>query len=158
MQLQGLNIVCAAAIAGFVNLSYLPTTAISADSYKHIVFDAVFFKGTIGNNLPFFTAKLANKTRAFSESSEITPQGEIFTYTVTGQVYGDSEAIAKELTLMTSLRFIIKMKDAAKRERLIGSLEYPLRFTYSFQKNEQGGQQGYTVTWTCKTPDKALFL
>lgn len=153
MSLQGLNIICKNPF-GIVEVEYLPTTFFNMSTFD-LRQSGGTFTGVLGNTQAFFKAPLAKIQKSLDGSIDETPQGDVLKYGVQGAILEDTASVASELREMKQYRYILKIKDDEGRVRILGTIENPCRFNFSFIKSDSGNS--YQISWSTTTPSQILF-
>lgn len=153
MSLKGLTVICKNPF-GIVEVEYLPTTDFNMNTFDLRSDDGVF-TGVLGNNRAFYKAPLAKIQKSLDGSIEETPQGDVLKYGVQGAILEDTASVANELRNMKQYRYILKIKDDEGRVRILGTIENPCRFNFSFIKSDSGNS--YNISWSTTTPSQILF-
>ena len=115
------------------------------DEHYNIVDDITFAGGVTGFFEMYLTLYSTNVTIEQSQ----TPQGPIVDVKITGIVPGDSNINQGMFNYMMYERFILVGKDNEKVQRIFGTLENGMRFTWDYDTEEQpDGRRGYRISFT----------
>ncbi len=144
---------------GLVTVEYIPIEDVES------VPDAVGTDSTITTAVvlkagkAWYSVSVPNDTFDFDENRAEGIQGEMYEKEVSGFLAVDNAAVRSVISEMNARRFLLKCKDSNGLIRLLGSLEYPYRFTSKLTKNKDFRQgAGHSLLFKSASPYMDLFM
>ena len=154
-QLQSINSFCEDNIAGIIELKYapyiwfeqLPLVDFMHTLPQNINLYEIIFKATFDwLTMPIFPKK--NKVD-FNGKVQINKHGMPYNIDIGGILPQNNPAISYELHKMKNYRFIVSYKDLNNQQKLVGTLDNPLTFSYSEKTDANVGSiNGFDFQFT----------
>jgi hypothetical protein len=137
--------------------------------YMSLVQDILSYRTPVGNVVPGGFKMVAGKlflkfyftpdSCSFSESSEMTAHGKVYTTKITFTFTSNDPAVCKQLDYMTREGFIIVGRDNNDNQRILGSFDSPAKFSFEYStQSEIRNSSRYVCTFTQKANHSAYYF
>jgi len=91
----------------------------------------------------------------FTDEGKFDGNGPSFNKTIEGFFPGDHNAALQLFNSMAGKYFILYIKDNDGKEKIVGSVEEPLIFTFTFASGNPRGKKGYAYKFTGSGREKS---
>lgn len=106
-----------------------------------------------------FFMEIQKDNGVFTEEQSDEDAGSIWKTSIKGFIPGDIEAVRIDLEKMTRYKYVVWVQDNDGRQRIAGTVENGLRFTYKFSTtNRVSGLKGYDVEFYGELSKPALLV
>lgn len=160
MALTSVSQYCALNLGGLSTLDYLPVAWVDTDAWERLIssgWEWTDYPLTLTEG-GWLSMSLLPQDRSWEERERRSPQGKYYEQLVQGTIRSMRPSVSGLLDEMAEYAFLLRLKDRNGRTWLIGTPDYPLRFTSSGGARDEGGLNAYNIEFSGETPHKAYGL
>tara|TARA_R110001592_G_scaffold268269_3_gene534527 strand:- start:41417 stop:42064 length:648 start_codon:yes stop_codon:yes gene_type:complete len=142
-------------IGGLKIFRFIPVSSVIAIPDKK---EFNFLEMQLVSNAVWYNGVASFRSLSFSDNLAGNENGDFYENSISAFYPGQNRELETLFDEMVNGEFLLRIRDYEGNERLLGTIEDPLRFTRSYDSAQLGGSKGYRITFRNRQLSASKFI
>ena len=142
-------------IGGLKIFRFIPVSSVIAIPDKK---EFNFLEMQLATNAVWFNGVASFRSLSFSDNLSANENGDFYENSISAFYPGQNRDLESLFDEMVNGEFLLRIRDYEGNERLIGTIEDPLRFSRSYDSAQLGGSKGYRLSFRNRQLSASKFI
>ncbi len=140
--------------SGVLDIECSPYQLLNGQAQEFVIGDIIL---TLAN--PWLSIYFTAGTKVYTEKDVTSNHGNSYQVDVVGFFPGDTALMRARLDAMNKIRWILRVKDNAGTQRLVGESNEAMQFIADFQnEGAMAGDRGYQMQWSGQLSKRPVMI